>query len=102
MNNRNRQAAVQARASARTAVGTAHRQWEAACAALIAGGCTNVTNIALGVARQDSDGNPQLLFYHPGVGTRRFERVRGGAFGFGLSRDRVRLLPLSGRELRAG
>lgn len=48
---------------------------------------TNVTKIALGVARQDSDGNPQLLFYHPGVGTRRFERVRGGAFGFGLSRD---------------
>jgi protein-L-isoaspartate O-methyltransferase len=40
LNNRNRQAAVQARASARTAVGTAHRQWEAACAALIAGGCT--------------------------------------------------------------
>jgi uncharacterized protein (DUF2235 family) len=29
----------------------------------------------------------QLVHYEPGVGTRRWERVSGGAFGFGLSRN---------------
>lgn len=48
---------------------------------------TNVAKLALGVAREDSKGTLQLLFYQQGVGTRRFERVRGGAFGVGLSRN---------------
>ncbi|HZI91415.1 MAG TPA: DUF2235 domain-containing protein [Thermoleophilaceae bacterium] len=48
---------------------------------------TNVTKVALGVDRKDEAGADQLLFYQPGVGTRRFERLRGGAFGIGLSRN---------------
>jgi uncharacterized protein (DUF2235 family) len=48
---------------------------------------TNVAKIALAVLREAPDGTPQLLHYHPGVGTRRFERMRGGAFGFGISRS---------------
>jgi uncharacterized protein (DUF2235 family) len=50
---------------------------------------TNVSKLALGVSREDSDGIPQLLFYQRGVGTSKFRRVRGGAFGYGLS-DNVR------------
>jgi uncharacterized protein (DUF2235 family) len=48
---------------------------------------TNVAKIALAVVRDAPDGTPQLLHYHPGVGTRRWERLRGGAFGFGISRN---------------
>lgn len=48
---------------------------------------TNVAKVALGLAREGADGVPQLLFYQQGVGTRRFERLRGGAFGFGLGRN---------------
>jgi uncharacterized protein (DUF2235 family) len=48
---------------------------------------TNVSKVALGVAREGSDGTPQLVHYEAGVGTRRWERIRGGAFGFGLSRN---------------
>ena len=48
---------------------------------------TNVAKIALAVLRDAPDGPPQLLHYHAGVGTRRFERLRGGAFGFGISRN---------------
>jgi uncharacterized protein (DUF2235 family) len=48
---------------------------------------TNVSKLALGVAREDADGAAQLVHYQPGVGTRRFERIRGGAFGLGLSRN---------------
>ena len=51
-------------------------------------GCpTNVTKLALGLAPEDQWGNPQLLHYERGVGTGRFERLRGGAFGLGLSRN---------------
>ena len=47
---------------------------------------TNVAKMALAVA--DADGEtPQLVLYHRGVGTGRFDRVRGGAFGWGLSRN---------------
>ena len=35
---------------------------------------TNVTKLALAVAREDDQGTSQLLYYHAGVGTRRFER----------------------------
>lgn len=48
---------------------------------------TNVTKLALAVAPRDPDGVEQRVFYHKGVGTSRWERLRGGAFGFGLSRD---------------
>lgn len=48
---------------------------------------TNVTKLALGLAPEDDWGNPQLLHYERGVGTGRFERLRGGAFGLGLSRN---------------
>jgi uncharacterized protein (DUF2235 family) len=48
---------------------------------------TNVSKIALAVARDDGEGTAQLLHYQPGVGTRPLERVRGGAFGLGLSRN---------------
>ena len=48
---------------------------------------TNVTRLALAVAPQDSADRKQLTFYHQGVGTNRWERIRGGAFGFGLSRN---------------
>lgn len=48
---------------------------------------TNVTKLALAMAAADAGGTEQRTFYHPGVGTKRSERIRGGAFGFGLSRD---------------
>ncbi len=48
---------------------------------------TNVTKLALGVAGNADDGKEQRVFYHRGVGTSRWERLRGGAFGFGLSRN---------------
>ena len=48
---------------------------------------TNVTKVALAVAPADSTGTEQRTFYHRGVGSNRWERIRGGAFGFGLSRD---------------
>jgi uncharacterized protein (DUF2235 family) len=47
---------------------------------------TNVTKLALAVA-PDDEGVTQRMFYHRGVGTKRSERIRGGAFGVGLSRD---------------
>jgi uncharacterized protein (DUF2235 family) len=48
---------------------------------------TNVAKVALALADADEDGNPQLLHYQAGVGTRRYERFLGGAFGAGLSRN---------------
>jgi uncharacterized protein (DUF2235 family) len=48
---------------------------------------TNVSKIALAVAAQDGTGKEQRTYYHRGVGTDKRERVRGGAFGVGLSRD---------------
>jgi uncharacterized protein (DUF2235 family) len=48
---------------------------------------TNVTKVALAVAEQDRHGIEQRVFYHHGVGTHRWDRLRGGAFGAGLSRD---------------
>jgi uncharacterized protein (DUF2235 family) len=46
---------------------------------------TNVTKTALAVARRDSSGRRQLVYYGRGVGTGRWDRLRGGAFGVGLS-----------------
>ncbi|MER7786997.1 DUF2235 domain-containing protein [Streptomyces sp. NPDC097640] len=48
---------------------------------------TNVTKLALTVASEDSGGNRQCVYYHRGVGTSRKDRLRGGAFGIGLSRN---------------
>lgn len=48
---------------------------------------TNVVKTALAVAPMGADGQEQLAYYHRGLGTGRWERMRGGAFGFGLSRD---------------
>jgi uncharacterized protein (DUF2235 family) len=48
---------------------------------------TNVSKLALAVAREDADGVEQAVFYVRGVGTRRLEHLRGGAFGVGLSRN---------------
>jgi uncharacterized protein (DUF2235 family) len=44
---------------------------------------TNVVKLALGV----TNGENQALFYEPGVGTSPDERIIGGAFGVGLSRN---------------
>jgi uncharacterized protein (DUF2235 family) len=46
---------------------------------------TNVAKLALGVLT--GEGSGQLLYYEPGVGTNPDERVLGGAFGYGLSRN---------------
>ncbi len=47
---------------------------------------TNVTKVATAVAGRDAAGTSQLVYYQPGVGTSPGERLRGGAFGMGLSR----------------
>ena len=48
---------------------------------------TNVTKVALEVAPVGRDGRPQCVFYIRGVGTTKGQRLRGGAFGVGLSRN---------------
>ncbi|HET6653031.1 MAG TPA: DUF2235 domain-containing protein [Nocardioides sp.] len=48
---------------------------------------TNVTKTALAIAQRDRLGVEQRVHYQRGVGTSRWERLRGGAFGLGLSRD---------------
>ena len=48
---------------------------------------TNVTKIALAIAPVDLGGRGQRTCYHAGVGTNRFDRIRGGEIGFGLSRN---------------
>jgi hypothetical protein len=50
---------------------------------------TNVAKIALALADRDDGGNLQLLHYEAGVGTRRGERLIGGAFGV-VSRETSR------------
>jgi uncharacterized protein (DUF2235 family) len=49
------------------------------------GGDTNVVRMFNAVQFQHN-GRPQVAEYFAGVGTRWYERVRGGAFGFGLDR----------------
>jgi uncharacterized protein (DUF2235 family) len=48
---------------------------------------TNVTKLALSLASEDVTGARQCVYYHPGVGTSPRERLTGGAFGVGLSRN---------------
>ena len=48
---------------------------------------TNVTRVALEVAPVGSHGLRQRVFYIRGVGTTKGQRLRGGMFGVGLSRN---------------
>ena len=48
---------------------------------------TNVVRLSEQVADRDADGVEQLVHYQAGVGTRFGERVLGGLFGYGLSRE---------------
>ncbi|WP_030044003.1 DUF2235 domain-containing protein [Streptomyces resistomycificus] len=48
---------------------------------------TNVAKVALSVLPVSAAGHEQRVYYNSGVGTRRRERLRGGAFGWGLSRN---------------
>jgi type VI secretion system (T6SS) phospholipase Tle1-like effector len=48
---------------------------------------TNVTKLALSITPEDSAGVRQCVYYHSGVGTSQLDRLRGGMFGFGLSRN---------------
>ncbi|MGY3206212.1 DUF2235 domain-containing protein [Streptomyces sp. TE5632] len=50
---------------------------------------TNVAKVALSVRQGPTAGKEQRVYYHSGVGTQRWERLRGGAFGVGLSRNVV-------------
>ncbi|MEU9592349.1 DUF2235 domain-containing protein [Streptomyces sp. NPDC048193] len=50
---------------------------------------TNVAKVALSVRPGAVAGVEQHLYYHSGVGSDRGERLRGGAFGMGLSRNVV-------------
>ena len=46
---------------------------------------SNVVKMALAVTPRDGRGTVQRVFYDKGVGTGPFDRLRGGAFGWGLS-----------------
>lgn len=45
---------------------------------------TNVWRISALVSDEALDGGQQLVFYEPGVGTRWYDRITGGAFGAGV------------------
>ncbi len=53
---------------------------------------SNVTRISRVIRRTCLDGTPQVISYHPGVGTSgsKIDQFTGGAFGMGL--DRVSIL----------
>lgn len=46
---------------------------------------TNVAKLFEAVPLNDLQGNPQIVHYIKGVGTRFWERLRGGGFGYGIS-----------------
>jgi uncharacterized protein (DUF2235 family) len=48
---------------------------------------TNVCKLWKAVDEAKDAAVPQIVKYEPGVGTRRWERISGGAFGVGLSRN---------------
>ena len=48
---------------------------------------TNVWRLRSMLSRVDDHGVEQLAYYDTGVGTRWYDRVRGGAAGVGLSRN---------------
>jgi uncharacterized protein (DUF2235 family) len=47
---------------------------------------TNVARIAIAIRAMDERGMEQRVYYDKGVGTSRFDHLRGGAIGWGLSR----------------
>lgn len=51
---------------------------------------TNVYKLTRTVPEAGADGVRQLTFYRQGVGTNPWDRLRGGAFGVGLSRNVLR------------
>lgn len=52
------------------------------------GGPTNVIKMVRAISPADRAGTPQVVYYHPGVGTGNFiDRIMGGSFGIGLSRN---------------
>ena len=48
---------------------------------------TNVERMAEAIAKAAPDGTPQHTWYDPGLGTTWGERLRGGAFGYGISKN---------------
>ena len=48
---------------------------------------TNVALVALGTPPVGADGRKQVVYYGKGVGTGKFDILRGGIFGWGLSRN---------------
>jgi uncharacterized protein (DUF2235 family) len=48
---------------------------------------TNVARLADEIAKVGADGMPQELWYDAGPGTNWYDRIRGGAFGYGTSRN---------------
>ena len=48
---------------------------------------TNVAVVALGIPPVGADGRKQMVYYSKGVGTGKFDILRGGIFGWGLSRN---------------
>jgi len=48
---------------------------------------TNVERLKNALPVTDPDGTVQQPYYIRGLGTRRFERLTGGAFGVGISRN---------------
>jgi uncharacterized protein (DUF2235 family) len=50
---------------------------------------TNIYQFAQAIAERDANGVAQVCQYFPGVGTMRWDRITGGAFGRGLS-DKVK------------
>jgi uncharacterized protein (DUF2235 family) len=48
---------------------------------------TNVRRFYEALLPHAADGRPQLAWYDAGVGTKWYERIQGGAFGYGLSEN---------------
>jgi uncharacterized protein (DUF2235 family) len=64
---------------------------------------TNVYKLWRGVADTTADGDPQLTFYHDGVGTGGpLDRVFGGAFGAGLAHNVIDCYRFLAQNFRPG
>ncbi len=63
---------------------------------------TNVVRTALAVLPERADGTKQLVHYHSGVGTGRFDHLRGGAFGLGLSENILEAYRFVARHFEPG
>lgn len=63
--------------------------WNSLIGAAVPAGQTNIARLYLSVSPHDEAGVVQEARYVEGVGTGRLQRIRGGAFGFGLS-ERVK------------